>query len=243
MHAPTLQLAKCAFVMVLMTVATAYRVGGAPNRDSDDAQLVAFYRKLLLKAHPDKGGRNEDFQGLQSAREAWEDAKQRAAPRGRPSASSDQLVAVGGQQGAGAARVRGVAVLLTYSGRWSVARWKKFLVFVQKQLRLWLAIRWCSTLEMSDASRLHVHLTLQFRSAIDRLSSAFSWDGLSPNASSHDYLGQGLTKSPKFFQSSVDRAFFYVWADKEGTQRDRHGNICVVGDHVPCWEKLANASR
>ena len=106
MPASRLQLAKRVFVRVLVAVATTYQVRGPPNRDSDDAQLVAFYRRLLLKVHPDKGGRKEDFQGLQSAKEAWEDAKQHAAPRGRPSSSSDQLV-VAGQQRGPAARVRG----------------------------------------------------------------------------------------------------------------------------------------
>ena len=150
---------------------------------------------------------------------------------------------VSGEASVGATRVRGVAALLTYSGRWSVARWRKFLGYVRKQLGVWSVIRWCSTLEASDAGRLHVHLVLQFRSAVDRLSTSFVWQGHSPNVSSNDLLGQGLTKNPRLLQSSIDRGFFYVWADKEGTQRDPQGHLCVDGNHVPCWVKLPHASR
>ena len=50
------QSAKRAFVAVLLEVARLYAVPTAVNRDSLDAQVLAAYRKVILKAHPDKGG-------------------------------------------------------------------------------------------------------------------------------------------------------------------------------------------
>lgn len=45
----------------------------------------------------------------------------------------------------------------------------------------------------------------------------------------------GLNK--KRFQPSVDRGFFYVFADKVGTQRETDGRPCFEGNHVPVWVK------
>ena len=41
----------------------------------------------------------------------------------------------------------------------------------------------------------------------------------------------------KRHQLSVNRGFFYVWADKLGTQREADGRPCFEGNHVPVWEK------
>ena len=51
-----------AFVHVLLVLARAYFVGLTVNRDSSEDQLLKAYKKLLLKAHPDKRGRKEDLQ-------------------------------------------------------------------------------------------------------------------------------------------------------------------------------------
>ena len=53
--------AKRAFVRVLLSVAVAFRVTASVNRDSPDDDLLACYRKAILKAHPDKGGSKEQF--------------------------------------------------------------------------------------------------------------------------------------------------------------------------------------
>ena len=73
---------------------------------------------------------------------------------------------------------------------------------------------WCATLEKSVAGKLHVHLALQFRQKVNRMSKFFAWKGRNPNASSQDYLRLGLNKNPRFLQQSVDRGFFYVYAEK-----------------------------
>ena len=55
--------------------------------------------------------------------------------------------------------------------------------------------------------------------------------------------GARLHKHPRYYQQSVDRGFFYVFADKEGTQKDGAGQLCVDGNHVPCWVKAPRSSR
>ena len=90
---------------------------------------------------------------------------------------------------------------------------------------------------------MHVHLVLQFCAAVDKTVASFEWEGRRPNVSSEDYLGEGLCSNTRFLQHSVDRGFFYVFADKLGTQKDELGKECVEGNHSPCWVKAATASR
>ena len=66
MVAGALQLATRAFVRTLVALATRYTVTVEVNRDSSSAQLLAAYKRLLRKVHPDKGGRTEDQQHLQT---------------------------------------------------------------------------------------------------------------------------------------------------------------------------------
>ena len=54
-----------AFVKVLLALARTYELALQVNRESSAEQLVKAYKKVLLKAHPDKGGRKEDVQKLQ----------------------------------------------------------------------------------------------------------------------------------------------------------------------------------
>ena len=233
-----LQLAKRALVKVLLTLATKYGVALQVTRDSEDKVLLSAYKRVALKAHPDKGGTNRDFQKLQAAKEKWEQERAQSAPPGRPwpptgagglvasTEESDEL-----DKGY---RVRCAAVLLTYSGVWCHALWRKFLEFVRAQLKPWSVWRWCATWERSDAGRLHVHLQLQFRKQVDHLAQYFVWEGRCPNASVNNLCGEGLCKGTRR-QQSIDRAFFYVWADKEGTQRDPAGKECVEGNYAPVW--------
>ena len=240
-----LQQAKRIFVKVLLSTAVSYKLTLTVTRESADKELLTAYRQVAKKAHPDKGGSKVKFQNLQAAKEAWAALQQKPAKAGRPSASEDALVlsTQPGGKGKNRFRVKGVVVLLTYFGKWSLALWHKFLAFVRETLVPWSVWRWCATLEKSDAGKLHVHLALQFRHAIDRTSKFFAWQGRCPNASSEDYLGQGLNKNPRFLQHSVDRGFFYVYADKEGTQRDAKGDVCVDGNHWPCWVKSTRSSH
>ena len=230
------QRAQRVLVSVLVSLAQAYGIALQVNRDSTQAEVLQAYRQVAKHAHPDKGGRKRDFQRLQSSKEAWDAARKAQPGPGRPSpaaAASTGAIVVSGlwsEKGQGGHRVRSGAVLLTYSGVWSVGLWKRCGSFVRKHLDQWGVLRWCSTLERSDAGHLHVHLSLQFRQSIDRPSKSFSWAGRMPNASANDYLGQGLNKNPRYYQQSVDRGCVYVFADKEGTQKDTAGQLCVDGN-------------
>ena len=135
------------------------------------------------------------FQRLQSAREAWDTAREKpasASSGGRPrtAASSDGLVNVPTEGDEKEFRVRGFMVLLTYFGDWCLPSWRKFLAFVGKQLRPWGVLRWRATFEESSAGKLHAHLALQFRSAVDRAAKHFAWEGRLPNASSKNNVAR-----------------------------------------------------
>ena len=234
--------AERAFAAVLLSIATTYHVVLKPNRDSEDKELLQAYRRLVKKAHPDKGGDEKTFQSLQAAREAWESARAKAAPRGRPQSSADELMLRVLSSGAGKQkhRVRGMSALLTYFGAWTLGLWHEFVAFVRSHMGPQSMSPWRATLEQSDAGMLHVHLALQFQNQVDRTSKYFTWKGRFPNASVHDYLGEGLARNPRFSQQTVGRDVFYVFADKEGTQRNEEGNVCVEGN---CWVKVARATQ
>ena len=70
-------LAKRALVHVLLSLATAYNIVVNVNRDSSNEELLKGYRRVALKAHPDKGGDKKQFQQLQAAKERWEDARKK----------------------------------------------------------------------------------------------------------------------------------------------------------------------
>ena len=123
MPASRLLQAKRAFVRVLLSVAASFRVTVSVNRDSPDDDLLACYRKVILKAHPDKGGSKEQFQRLQHAKEAWGNASVRSGRAGRPPATSHVCLPLQQVPRDTKARVRGLAVLLTYSGEWYAALW------------------------------------------------------------------------------------------------------------------------
>ena len=74
MVASALQLAARALVRTLLALATQYAVVLDLNRYSSEVVLLAAYRRLLTKTHPDKGGRKEDVVKLQAAKEDWDKA-------------------------------------------------------------------------------------------------------------------------------------------------------------------------
>ena len=234
---------KRAFVSVLLALAAGYGVALTVNRDSEDNDILKGYRRVILKAHPDKGGDTAKFQELQAAKEKWDNARAAAPPPGNPHCAPGGLVQTSPPAGRSGKRVKTTAVLLTYSGAWSLPLWRSFVTFVRRRLAPWSVLHWCATLEESDAGRLHVHLALQFRQTVDRTTVFFAWKDRLPNASSNDYLGQGMCKNPRFLQASIDRGFFYVYADKDGTQRDERGQPCVAGNRLPCWDKTAKVTR
>ena len=53
--------AKRAFVSIVLAQSSAYHLVVTVNRDSDDKVLLKTCERLLLKVHPDKGGKNADM--------------------------------------------------------------------------------------------------------------------------------------------------------------------------------------
>ena len=68
MPSSALATATRAFVTVLLVLAREYELALEINRDSPAEELVKAYKKVLLKTHPDKGGRKEHMQKLQAAK-------------------------------------------------------------------------------------------------------------------------------------------------------------------------------
>ena len=77
------------------------------------------------------------------------------------------------------------------------------------------------------------HLMLQFTSERDCTVKSFCFEGLRPNAAATDLLGDGFCR--KKLQASIDRAMFYVWANKIGTVVLPSGGLCVAGNYEPAW--------
>ena len=68
------QIATRAFVKLLLAFAAQYKVAVTISRDSAEKDILAAYRRVVKKAHPDKGGKKEDQQKLQDATVDWESA-------------------------------------------------------------------------------------------------------------------------------------------------------------------------
>ena len=72
------QLAKRALVSLLRRLALVYRLVLAVTRDSEDKEVVKAWKKVLLRAHPDKGGQAQHAQELNDAKDKWDAAKAEA---------------------------------------------------------------------------------------------------------------------------------------------------------------------
>ena len=81
-----------AFVTLLLFLANRYHLVLHINRDSAPDELAKAFRKVMVKAHPDKGGSKEDAQRLTAARDAWNDARKSSGSGGR----RPESLAVGG---------------------------------------------------------------------------------------------------------------------------------------------------
>ena len=215
------------FVVVLLALARVYKLVLEVNRDSSAEQLVKAYKKVLLKTHPDKGGKTADQVKLNAAKETWDKTR----GRGTQPPVEGRLVAA--RQERKEYRVHAAVVLLTYQGVVDLEQWHRFVAFARQSLKKWGAQKWGATLEACETDGLHTHLVLQFKKEVDKTARSFVFEGLTPNVRAGDYLGEGF--NGKRHQQSVDRGFFYVFADKLGTQREANGEPCFEGNHVPVW--------
>jgi curved DNA-binding protein CbpA len=237
MAASTRLLAKRALVTILLELARLYSLTLTVTRESEDKVVEAAYKKLVLKVHPDKGGCTSAFQKLQAAREKWLDSqKTNPAKGGRPQKTVPETAALPDDLPEGlnsVYRIQSSGILLTYQKTAGPEGWDAFCKWVEGKLKTWQVRYWCATLELCQKGQHHVHLMLQFTSARERTLDDFWYKGLKPNASTNDLCGEG--RSGKKLQQSLDRAFFYVYADKKGTARDAAGKQCTCGNYWPAW--------
>ena len=195
---------------------------------------------MVLKVHPDKGGDKEDAQKLQDKKEAWDKSRKSAAKnqseshkkRNKPTATEAPAMEAL-EEPRKEYRINGTAVMLTYNGVTDVAQFERFVRHVRSQKKAWGVKHWCVTLEATRTGKLHIHLMLQFFKIRDSTLKVFRFDALSPRADVCDLLGEGFCR--KKYQDSVNRAMFYVYADKIGTQRDAQGRQCTAGNYAPVW--------
>ena len=136
------QQAKRALVKVLLALVAKYFVGLTLNRDSSDGVVRAGYKRILLKAHPDKGGDKADVQMLQEAKERWEQEQQRRGrPKERPESprepANPSAVVVTSSKKRREYRIHTTAVMLTYNGIQDRAQWTRFVAFVKTRLKSW----------------------------------------------------------------------------------------------------------
>jgi len=77
-----IQVAKRALLVVMRAVAPSFATPMTCNRDSPDADILAAFRILSRRAHPDGGGSNEQQQQLNDARAAWDTARKKKTTSG-----------------------------------------------------------------------------------------------------------------------------------------------------------------
>ena len=227
--------AKRALVVILRTLASLYGVNCACTRDACDEDVLRAFRKVALKVHPDRGGNVKHQQQMNDARRAWETAKAKAKAWKPDRASTLPLASgLGPSSSKAAFRIQAASVLLTYQGLQGPAQWVSLNAFVVEHVKAWNVKHWCTTLEANTASdTFHAHVMIQFLSSEDRSAAAFVFCNIKPNVHPTDLCGEGLCR--KKLQVSMDRGFFYVWADKIGTVRDSAGHLCVAGNYAPVW--------
>ena len=76
------QAAKRALVKLLLSVAAIYSVSlQAFNRGSSDKEVEKVFRRVLLRAHPDKGGDVEHMHKLNTAKEEWDRTRKDGSTR------------------------------------------------------------------------------------------------------------------------------------------------------------------
>eukprot|EP00973_Karenia_brevis_P000792 110049-Karenia_brevis.AAC.1 len=232
-------LLKRALVSLLLTLAQKYHLVLNINRDSADEDVRKSFRKIILRAHPDKaGGSEEDTKKLNDAYGTWQESfRKRGRPPTPKAQSSGSVVAGSSQDGSGPRkrehRFCSAAAMFTYQGFAGATAWPKLLAFIQINLQKWRAKYWCATVETNKDGSPHAHVMIQFTSRRDATTQDFIFQGIRPNVSTTDLCGEGLCR--KKLQQSIDRGMFYVWANKVGTQCMADGTLCVSGNYAPCW--------
>ena len=248
-----IDIAKRELVKVLNQLAAKYKISLTVNRESLDKDVQKAFRKVSLKVHPDKGGAQADFQKLSATNDAWQDLLKKKTGAGRPQKNeqSGRHGRKAGERGKPCTvaapvvqkvySVRGQAALFTYQSFSEdlavfLPTWQRFVSLVEQKQKDWGVKYWTATAETNEDAKHHLHLMLQFSEADDnRVTRDFAFEGVLPNASANDLLGEGF--SGRNFQASVDRGQFYCWANKKGTVADSDARLCRAGNCEPAWTR------
>ena len=142
--------AKRALVKVLLTIAAVYSVRLTLTRDSSDEDCIKAFRRVSLRAHPDKGGLLAHSQAINSAKDAWDKLRHNKSGRPRGSAQKRGATDLSTSQAQRAdkkkgLRIQSLGVLLTYCGVRDQAQWQNFVAHVRAKLSLWEVKYWCAT--------------------------------------------------------------------------------------------------
>ena len=244
MPASAAQLKKRALVACIAALAASVGFQSNLSRDATDAGVSAAVRRAAPKVAHDPAATER----LRAANEAWQSARREPGRRGRrpsggqqpadeaPPAAAPAEVADPDEIGltTKASYVfHARAAMFTYMTIQDQGHWLRFLAFVKANLRRWGVRHWCATLERCKTGRLHAHLFLEFQVGRKRMASNFAFGSLKPRIDVNDYLGDAPSRGK--LQESINRGFFYVWADKVGTERDDSGAPCVAGNYAPAW--------
>ena len=157
--------ARRALVKLLITLASLYTVAVNLRRDSPDADVDRAFKKVFLKAHPDKGGSEEHSKQLNNAKEAWDKAKRKTGrpkesgddnKQGKtasPSSASGLVAAASDEEVTRSFKIQSRGVLLTYFDITDDAQWDRFVSHVREQTKTWKVKHWCATLERCKTDR------------------------------------------------------------------------------------------
>ena len=236
-----------------MTLAAAHNVKVGIDRDSPDPDVLDSLRRVQRKVRSGSAP-DEDVAGLAHALNEWEQSRSVLKPKGRRRAPSQKTAAVRRRirgkstpepppavppAGSKTFRIQSQGVLLTYHGFQDAEQFERYSTLLGSNLRDWGVKYWCCTLERCESGSLHVHTYLQFsRAVVNTTTATFAFEGIVVGrADPHDLLGEGLCK--KKMQQSMDRGFFYVWADKKSTVLDANGQAYTRGNYFPAWTGAA----
>ena len=110
-------------------MALSYLVVLDVSRESSTEQVLKAYRRVLLKVHPDKGGKKADAQKLQEVKETWDKARQGSADW------KTGAVAVVRTARRQEYRVNAQVVLLSYQGIADLEQWHRFVAWARGSLK------------------------------------------------------------------------------------------------------------
>ena len=94
-------------------------------------------------------------------------------------------------------------------------------------------------MEQSTSGKLHTHLVLQFRTAVDKTARCFTFKSHATNASVNDLLNEGLCRNR--FHHSVDRSFFLRLGRQGKDWEERVGPTLCSWELPICLDKSSQS--